>query len=167
MISCSLSSVAPCTRCHSSFMKSTTYTPWARIRPRYSGSCSQREEKISVDSGLRVAGTTELGRGSDMVAFAGGKRARVNAGRRAAPERRRYPDMHPPHEESPMIELHYWPTPNGHKVTLLLEELAEAGAPLEYRLVPVDIGKGAQFEPGYLAISPNNKMPALVDHDPE
>ena len=66
-----------------------------------------------------------------------------------------------------MIELHYWPTPNGHKVTLLLEELAEAGAPLQYRIVPVDIGKGAQFEPDYLKISPNNKMPAIVDHDPE
>ena len=50
-----------------------------------------------------------------------------------------------------MIELHYWPTPNGHKVTLLLEELAEAGAPLAYRIVPVDIGKGAQFEPAFLA----------------
>ena len=65
-----------------------------------------------------------------------------------------------------MIELHYWPTPNGHKVALLLEELAEAGAPLQYRIVPVDIGKGAQFEPGFLAISPNNKMPAIVDHAP-
>jgi GST-like protein len=66
-----------------------------------------------------------------------------------------------------MIELHYWPTPNGHKVTLLLEELAEAGAPLAYRIVPVDIGKGAQFEPAFLAISPNNKMPAIVDHAPD
>ena len=66
-----------------------------------------------------------------------------------------------------MIELHYWPTPNGHKVTLLLEELADAGAPLQYRIVPVDIGKGAQFEPAFLAISPNNKMPAIVDHAPE
>ena len=65
-----------------------------------------------------------------------------------------------------MIDLHYWPTPNGHKVTLLLEELAEAGAPVSYRIVPVDIGKGAQFEPAFLAISPNNKMPAIVDHAP-
>jgi GST-like protein len=65
-----------------------------------------------------------------------------------------------------MLELYYWPTPNGHKVTLLLEELAEAGAPQPYRIVPVDIGKGAQFEPAYLAISPNSKMPALVDHAP-
>jgi len=65
-----------------------------------------------------------------------------------------------------MLDLYYWPTPNGHKITLLLEELAEAGAPQPYRIVPVDIGRGAQFEPAYLAISPNNKMPALVDHAP-
>ena len=60
-----------------------------------------------------------------------------------------------------MIDLHYWPTPNGHKITLFLEE-----AGLDYRIVPVDIGKGAQFEPEYLRISPNNKMPAIVDHAP-
>jgi GST-like protein len=60
-----------------------------------------------------------------------------------------------------MIDLHYWPTPNGHKITLFLEE-----AGLEYRIVPVDIGKGAQFEADYLGISPNNKMPAIVDHAP-
>ncbi len=65
-----------------------------------------------------------------------------------------------------MIDLHYWPTPNGHKITLLLEELAEAGAPLAYAIKPVDIGKGAQFDPDYLAISPNNKMPAIVDREP-
>ena len=60
-----------------------------------------------------------------------------------------------------MIDLYYWPTPNGHKVTLFLEE-----AGLEYAIKPVDIGRGAQFEPGFLAISPNNKMPAIVDHAP-
>ena len=65
-----------------------------------------------------------------------------------------------------MIDLYYWPTPNGHKVTLLLEELAEAGAKLDYTIKPVDIGKGDQFAPEYLAISPNNKMPAIVDHAP-
>ena len=65
-----------------------------------------------------------------------------------------------------MLDLHYWPTPNGHKVTLLLEELREAGTPLAYTLRPVDIGKGDQFRPEYLAISPNNRMPALVDHAP-
>jgi len=65
-----------------------------------------------------------------------------------------------------MIDLHYWPTPNGHKITLLLEELADAGAPLAYAIKPVNIGKGEQFEAGFLAISPNNKMPAIVDHAP-
>ena len=65
-----------------------------------------------------------------------------------------------------MIDLYYWPTPNGHKVTLLLEELADAGARLDYTIRPVNIGKGDQFEPGFLAISPNNKMPAIVDHAP-
>ena len=61
-----------------------------------------------------------------------------------------------------MIDLSYWPTPNGHKVTLFLEE---AGLP--YRLVPVNITKGEQFLPDFLRISPNNKMPAIVDHAPQ
>ena len=60
-----------------------------------------------------------------------------------------------------MIDLHYWPTPNGHKVTLFLEEVG-----LPYRIHPVDIGKGAQFEPAFLKIAPNNRMPAIVDHEP-
>jgi GST-like protein len=60
-----------------------------------------------------------------------------------------------------MIDLHYWPTPNGHKITILLEE-----AELDYRILPVDIGKGEQFRPEFLAISPNNRMPAIVDHAP-
>jgi GSH-dependent disulfide-bond oxidoreductase len=60
-----------------------------------------------------------------------------------------------------MIDLHYWPTPNGHKVTLFLEE-----AQLPYTLVPVNIGAGEQFRPEFLAISPNNRMPAIVDHAP-
>lgn len=58
------------------------------------------------------------------------------------------------------IELHYWPTPNGWKITILLEEL---GAPYEVKYV--NIGKGEQFEPSFLRISPNNRMPAIVDHD--
>ena len=65
-----------------------------------------------------------------------------------------------------MIDLHYWPTPNGHKITLLLEELVDAGHALEYAIKPVNIGAGDQFKPEYLAISPNNKMPAIVDHAP-
>jgi GSH-dependent disulfide-bond oxidoreductase len=60
-----------------------------------------------------------------------------------------------------MLDLHYWPTPNGKKVTILLEELG-----LPYRIVPCNIGKGDQFTEAYLKISPNNRMPALVDHEP-
>ncbi len=60
-----------------------------------------------------------------------------------------------------MIDLHYWPTPNGHKVTLFLEE-----AGLDYTIHPVNIGKGDQFKPEYLAFSPNNKMPAIIDRAP-
>jgi len=60
-----------------------------------------------------------------------------------------------------MYDLHYWPTPNGKKVTILLEEL---GVP--YRIVPVHIGRGDQFTDGFLKISPNNRMPALVDTEP-
>jgi GST-like protein len=60
-----------------------------------------------------------------------------------------------------MIDLYYWTTPNGHKITLFLEE-----AGLEYRIKPVNIGKGEQFDPAFLAISPNNRIPAIVDHAP-
>ena len=60
-----------------------------------------------------------------------------------------------------MIDLHYWPTPNGHKITIFLEE-----AGLEYDIHPVDISAGDQFKASFLAISPNNRMPAIVDHDP-
>lgn len=60
-----------------------------------------------------------------------------------------------------MIDLWYWPTPNGHKVTMLLEETG-----LEYRIVPVDIGRGEQFRPEFLRIAPNNRMPAIVDDAP-
>ncbi len=60
-----------------------------------------------------------------------------------------------------MIDLHYWTTPNGHKITIFLEE---AGLP--YKIFPVNIGKGEQFKREFLAISPNNRIPAIVDHDP-
>ncbi|MCC5870016.1 MAG: glutathione S-transferase N-terminal domain-containing protein [Gammaproteobacteria bacterium] len=64
--------------------------------------------------------------------------------------------------ESQRIQLYYWPTPNGHKVPIFLEE-----AQLDYELVPVNINKGEQFEVEFLAVSPNNKIPALVDpHGP-
>ncbi|HPU15341.1 MAG TPA: glutathione S-transferase N-terminal domain-containing protein [Polymorphobacter sp.] len=60
-----------------------------------------------------------------------------------------------------MIDLYYWPTPNGHKITLFLEEAA-----LPYTIVPVDITKGDQFEASFLERSPNNRMPMIVDHEP-
>ncbi len=60
-----------------------------------------------------------------------------------------------------MIDLHYWPTPNGHKITLFLEE-----AGLAYEIKPVNISTGEQFKPDFLKIAPNNRMPAIVDHDP-
>ena len=58
------------------------------------------------------------------------------------------------------IDFYFWPTPNGHKIRIMLEECV-----LPYALKPIDIGKGDQFKPEFLAISPNNKMPAIVDPD--
>jgi len=60
-----------------------------------------------------------------------------------------------------MIDLYYWTTPNGHKITLFLEE---SGLP--YRILPINIGKGEQFQPDFLRIAPNNRIPAIVDTDP-
>ena len=60
-----------------------------------------------------------------------------------------------------MIDLYYWTTPNGHKVSLFLEE---AGLP--YKVHPINIGQGEQFKPDFLKIAPNNRIPAIVDHDP-
>lgn len=60
-----------------------------------------------------------------------------------------------------MIDLHYWPTPNGWKISIMLEECG-----LPYAVKPVNIGRGEQFRPEFLAISPNNRMPAIVDHAP-
>ena len=61
-----------------------------------------------------------------------------------------------------MIDLHYWTTPNGHKITMFLEETG-----LAYKIFPVNIGKGEQFTPEFLAIAPNNRIPAMVDHAPK
>ena len=61
-----------------------------------------------------------------------------------------------------MIDLYYWPTPNGHKITMFLEE---TGTP--YKIHPINIGKGDQFKPEFLAFSPNNRMPAIIDHAPK
>jgi GST-like protein len=59
-----------------------------------------------------------------------------------------------------MIDLYYWPTPNGHKIAIMLEECG-----LDYTTIAVDIGAGEQFEPAFLKISPNNRIPAIVDHE--
>jgi GST-like protein len=61
----------------------------------------------------------------------------------------------------PMIDLYYWTTPNGHKITIFLEETATP-----YKIMPVNIGTGEQFKPEFLAVSPNNRIPGLVDHAP-
>jgi len=61
-----------------------------------------------------------------------------------------------------MIDVYYWTTPNGHKITMFLEETG-----LEYKLIPVHIGRGEQFKPDFLKIAPNNRIPAIVDHNPE
>ncbi len=60
-----------------------------------------------------------------------------------------------------MIDLYYWPTPNGHKITMFLEE-----AILPYNIIPVNISAGEQFHPDFLKIAPNNRMPAIVDREP-
>mgnify|MGYP001047219679 CR=1 FL=1 len=60
-----------------------------------------------------------------------------------------------------MIDVHFWPTPNGQKIPIFLEETG-----LPYRVVPVNIGRGDQFKPEFLKLSPNNRMPAIVDHAP-
>ena len=60
-----------------------------------------------------------------------------------------------------MIDLYYWTTPNAHKITIFLEEVA-----LPYRIVPVNVGKGEQFAPDFLKIAPNNRIPVIVDHMP-
>ena len=60
-----------------------------------------------------------------------------------------------------MIDLYYWTTPNGHKITLFLEEVG-----LPYTVIPINIGAGDQFKPEFLKIAPNNRIPAIVDHEP-
>ena len=67
----------------------------------------------------------------------------------------------PPSHGLPTLDLYYWPTPNGWKISIMLEECG-----LPYNFMPVNIGKGEQFSPAFLAISPNNRMPAVVDHAP-
>jgi len=67
----------------------------------------------------------------------------------------------PSKEDPAMIDLHYWPTPNGKKVTILLEELG-----MPYKIVPVNIGRGDQFKDAFLEMNPNHRMPVMVDTEP-
>lgn len=64
-------------------------------------------------------------------------------------------------KEAKMIDLYYWTTPNGHKITIFMEE-----ASATYKLHPINISKGDQFQPDFLKIAPNNRIPAIVDHEP-
>lgn len=61
-----------------------------------------------------------------------------------------------------MMDLYYWPTPNGHKITIFFEE---SGLP--YKLIPINIFEGEQFSEEFLRISPNNRIPAIIDHNPK
>jgi glutathione S-transferase len=90
------------------------------------------------------------------------KSAKVAPKRKAAarPARKAALGRRPAKKAAKPIELYYWPTPNGWKVSIMLEECR-----LPYVMVPVNIGKGEQFQPGFLKISPNNRMPAIVDPD--
>ena len=84
----------------------------------------------------------------------------MRAARYRTPGRRPGADRcFPQEDEDAVIDFHYWPTPNGWKVAIMLEECG-----LDYRMIPVDIGRGDQFKPHFLAISPNHRMPAIVDH---
>src|SRR5699024_11894440 len=65
------------------------------------------------------------------------------------------------HSGANMIDLYYWTTPNGHKITMFLEEVG-----LNYKIIPINIGVGDQFKPDFLEIAPNNRIPAIVDHAP-
>jgi len=85
------------------------------------------------------------------------KKPTTKSVKKAGPGRRKAARVPKP---SRPIALYYWPTPNGHKISIMLEEL---GVP--YQLHPIDIGKGEQFAPSFLKIAPNNRMPAIVDPD--
>src|SRR5262249_28030628 len=103
-----------------------------------------------VIAGCRLG--CRLGPGGNvwMARTSASKRSR--GARKASPARTRRPAPAKP------IDLHYWPTPNGYKVSIMLEECG-----LPYRVIPLNIARGDQFKPAFLAISPNNRMPAIVD----
>jgi GSH-dependent disulfide-bond oxidoreductase len=94
------------------------------------------------------------------MARTGAKPSRkINRGRKAKSASGAVKKAKPARGKQP-IDFYYWPTPNGWKITIMLEECR-----LPYTMIPVNISKGDQFKPEFLAISPNNRMPAIVDHD--
>jgi GST-like protein len=100
-------------------------------------------------AGLECAGQAEAGRLTEVADLSRADAAFVALHMADKPRRAK------------MIQLHYWPTPNGHKITMFLEE-----AGLDYTIHPVDISAGDQFKPDFLTISPNNRMPAIIDTAP-
>jgi GST-like protein len=109
---------------------------------------ARTKSKSKVKSGKRgAASTTKSGRGRANAASGKAARAKSSSPRPSSPKQR-------------PIEHYYWPTPNGWKTAIMLEECG-----LPYTLIPVDISRGDQFKPEFLKISPNNRMPAIVDPD--
>jgi GSH-dependent disulfide-bond oxidoreductase len=108
---------------------------------------------VRREPGSPPCGNRALGRRNPGW-HAAGRAIRSSRAQRAASSAQQF-------DGATMIDLHYWTTPNGHKITIFLEE---AGLP--YRIFPVNIGKGQQFARDFLAISPNNRIPAIVDRDP-
>jgi GST-like protein len=86
--------------------------------------------------------------------------ARASKFKKRRPSKPARPAHPPASARKKPIDLYYWPTPNGYKISIMLEECR-----LPYRMIPVNISKGDQFKPEFLAISPNNRMPAIVDPD--
>src|SRR5208283_5106002 len=125
-----------------------------RLPPRHSPRRAQARvgKQVLAEADNRQAGRPEarLRRRASAP-----RRPQAHAGQRSAASFRQAL------EEPAMIHLHYWPTPNGKKVTILLEELG-----IPYEIVPCNIGEGDQFKEEFLKIGPNNLMPAMVDDAP-
>src|SRR6476659_10333793 len=84
----------------------------------------------------------------------------ARAAKRSSKKTAKAPPKRPAAKRQKPIELWYWPTPNGFKISIMLEECK-----LPYTMIPVNISKGEQFKPDFLKISPNNRMPAIIDPD--
>src|SRR5947209_7266423 len=117
----------------------------------------QPDATLSQEIRRRPEGTCRRGSGAARRQGCGGSCLGLGLGRSSeASEAQRSPFM----AQTQPIDLYYWPTPNGWKVSIMLEECG-----LAYRIIPVNISRGDQFKPEFLAIAPNNRMPAIVDPD--